>query len=365
MASIITLYNHKGGVSKTTTSFNLAHALVEHCGSRVLLVDADPQCNLTELALSPLLSELDEKTEETGELGDLPGTTLLNALRPRFNGDRPDVDVAAVDLVDVGPNGMLRLFRGDIDLNEAEDRLSQAHAQRVTDEMHQRRTYVAVHDMLRRLADTGKFDFVIVDVGPSAGALTRSFFLACDRFLVPVAPDRFNYQAIGSLTRILGRWIRDHHQIVGDFREMGLNVSAGTPVLHGLVMQRYQRYAKEPKRSFKIWMERIAERAQTELLPSLVDVSGDPGIVAPGLLKVPTVASIPDFSGLGPIMLAVGKPVWRIEKAEADFRGVVWEQTEDRLEDFRDTHYKLAQSLVDATVTAAPDADAALCLDRP
>jgi hypothetical protein len=58
-----------------------------------------------------------------------------------------------------------------------------------------------------------------------------------------------------------------------------------------------------------------------------------------------------------PIMLAVGKPVWRIEKAEADFRGVVWEQTEERLEDFRDTHYKLAQSLVNATL-AAPTANA-------
>jgi chromosome partitioning protein len=349
VSTILTLYNHKGGVSKTTTSFNLAHALVEHCGVRVLLVDADPQCNLTELALAPLLSELEDKIETTGDLGELPGTSILEALRPRFDGDRPQVDVDAIELLEITDSGDLCLFRGDVDLNEAEDRLSQAHSQRVTDDMHQRRTYVAVHDMLRRLADNHEFDFVIVDVGPSAGALTRSFFLACDRFLVPVAPDRFNYQAIGSLSRILGKWITEHRQIVSDFRAMGLNVSDGTPVLHGLVMQRYQRYAKEPKKSFKVWMERIAQRARDELLPRLVAVAGTEDVVATALATDPTVASIPDFSGLGPIMLAVGKPVWRIEKSEADFRGVVWEQAEERLNDFRETHYELAQSLVEAT----------------
>ena len=47
---IITLYNHKGGVSKTTSTFNLANLLAD-TGKRVLLVDADPQCNLTEISL--------------------------------------------------------------------------------------------------------------------------------------------------------------------------------------------------------------------------------------------------------------------------------------------------------------------------
>src|SRR5579863_3393054 len=46
MAPIISLFNHKGGVSKTTTAFNLGWALSER-GSRVLIVDGDPQCNLT------------------------------------------------------------------------------------------------------------------------------------------------------------------------------------------------------------------------------------------------------------------------------------------------------------------------------
>ncbi len=46
MTVIISFFNHKGGVSKTTTTFNLGWALAEE-GRKVLIVDGDPQCNLT------------------------------------------------------------------------------------------------------------------------------------------------------------------------------------------------------------------------------------------------------------------------------------------------------------------------------
>ena len=79
MTQIITLYNHKGGVSKTTTTYHLAYALAEHLGKKVLVVDADPQCNLTELCLSRTIDALDAK-EEAGEATSLPGTSVMDAL---------------------------------------------------------------------------------------------------------------------------------------------------------------------------------------------------------------------------------------------------------------------------------------------
>lgn len=50
MASVICLFNHKGGVSKTTTTFNLGWMLARH-NKRVMMVDCDPQCNLTGMVL--------------------------------------------------------------------------------------------------------------------------------------------------------------------------------------------------------------------------------------------------------------------------------------------------------------------------
>lgn len=50
VAKVISLFNHKGGVSKTTTVFHLGWKLAA-LGQRVLIIDADPQCNLTGLTL--------------------------------------------------------------------------------------------------------------------------------------------------------------------------------------------------------------------------------------------------------------------------------------------------------------------------
>ena len=346
MATIVSLYNHKGGVSKTTTTFNLAHALEEHLHKKVLLVDADPQCNLTELALLPIIDAVDERAEKTGGQVDLPGTTLAQALAPRLDGTRADVDVEAISLVQPDPERQIFVFRGDIALHEAEDQLSYAHSQRMTTDMHQKRNYVAIHDMLRRLADLHKFEIVLVDVGPSAGALTRSFFLSCDRFLVPVAPDRFNFQAMGSLTSILRKWIAEHAGVVADFRKLGLNVAEGKPQFRGLVMQRFQRYGGKPKPGFRIWMKAIPDRARADLIPALIEASGNRSIVFPACFKEPTAVEIPDFSSLAPIMLVVGKPVWHLTREDTGWAGTVWDERSAAMEQFRDLIFELADRIV-------------------
>lgn len=345
MTQIITLYNHKGGVSKTTTTYHLGYALAEGMGLKVLVVDADPQCNLTELCLSKIIDVLDEK-EEQGEATALPGTSVKDALWPRLEGERASVDVESIELTEFDDALPLYIFRGDIGLSEAEDRLSYAYSQRLTSDMHQKRTYVAVHDMLRRLGDLHKFDVILVDVGPSAAALTRSFFLACDSFLVPVAPDRFNYQAMGSLSQILKKWVQEHMQVIPDFQKLSLNVPTKPPVLRGIVMQRFQRHKGVAKAGFKIWIDRVRKRASEELIPALVAASGT-GAVAKHCLTEPICAEVHDFASLAPMMLSNSKPVWRLTKEDTDWQGQVWEQRSAAMEEFRQRFFAMAKLAIE------------------
>jgi cellulose biosynthesis protein BcsQ len=358
----ITLYNHKGGVSKTTTTFNLAHALAES-GKKVLIVDADPQCNLTELLMAPIINEADAQAELTGETAELPGTTILQALQPRFGGAATSVDVDAIQLVS-SPHAKyanrVKLLRGDIELSSAEDDLSQAHTQRVGAQVHFKRTYVAIHDMVQRLGAREKADVTLIDVGPSAGPITRACFLSCDAFFTPVAPDRFNVQAIGSLARILDKWMSEHAQIRDAFEKEGLPVGRGRPRFLGTIVQNYKlAKGKKEKPGFRLWMERIPDRVTTDLVPVLKKHSDK----AFDILEVVSKAGrteavrIPDFASLATCMQEVAKPIFDLSQNDTatvstdgrPYSGVVWEDAADRMKQWR----ALFQTLEVRVMTAA------------
>src|SRR5947208_17012597 len=103
-AKRITIYNHKGGVGKTTLNINIASALIE-LGKSVLLVDSDPQCNLTSYLLS------DDVVDDLLDNSEGPnGRTIWTAVQPIFN---QIGDGAIVEPVNIGK---LALLPGDIRL---------------------------------------------------------------------------------------------------------------------------------------------------------------------------------------------------------------------------------------------------------
>lgn len=314
---IVTLYNHKGGVSKTTTTFNIATYLADH-GKKVLMVDADPQCNLTEIALARTIAALDKRAEEsgTGDVGVLPGTSILDALNQRIKGDVAYIDIDKIEPCEIHKN--LDLLRGSVDLSSIEDDLAEAHVQRMSMRTNLMRTYVAIGDFLVRLADKKGYDYIFIDVGPSSGALTRAFFLACDAFFIPVAPDRFNVQAIGTLSKILSRWIREHQEVISKYNELEMPIRSGRPAFLGAIVQAFKKYAGEAKPGFKLWMGRLPIEINSSLRPVLENYSEE--LYLPSITNRNSENSIaveiPDFNQLAPLMQEVGKAVFNIDRLD-------------------------------------------------
>lgn len=351
MTQIITFYNHKGGVSKTTTTFNLAHLLSLN-GKKVMAVDADPQSNLTELMLAPLITELDEKERVTGNEFELEGTSLLQLLKPRLDGDIPEVSLESVQTIKINDN--LELLRGDVNLSSIEDSLSEAHIQRFSNKTHEKRTYVAIGDILRRYGKANEIDYILIDVGPSSGALTRSCFLACDGYFVPTAPDRFNVQAIGTLSVIIKKWMGDHQQILNDFKELDLPIQHGLPKFLGVVLQNYKIRDGKPKPTYQMWMDRIPLKVESSLFPALKKFNHAELDITSNLEGEKIVVSrIRDFEGLIPIMQEHGKPMFSINKDDTrvtndkrkPWSGVAWTQAEERMLSYKNCIQELANNL--------------------
>src|SRR5437868_6825907 len=105
----LALFNHKGGVGKTTLAVNVADAFVD-LGLRVMLIDADPQCNLTSFFIEE--SELDELL---GGSDGSDGGTIWSAIKPVVDGKGP---IKPIKPFQIKPN--LFLCAGDVLLADYE-----------------------------------------------------------------------------------------------------------------------------------------------------------------------------------------------------------------------------------------------------
>lgn len=342
MAKIISFYNNKGGVSKTTTLFNLAVLLAQR-GLRVLLADCDPQCNLTELFFASR-DDLDDPEAE------LPGTSIYQALLPRFQGDTKSIDPSTVELVSSIIYDNLFLFRGDLEFSQAEMYFSTAWTQAVTENIHEKNTYVALYRLLHGLGKEHKFDYVLCDIGPSTGAITRSVVLACDGIFIPLLPDRFCNQAVRLLGTIIREWITRHKQIKGALQPFNIKSFKGEPRFLGAIIQNFKIHsASKVKQAYLKWQERISTNIQTHLL-------GSSGIQTANDLtpSSPYIATIRDVGPLVPIAQIFGRAIFDIkqehtrEASTTDnmYYGRVWQHWQERMGEYKVEIEKIAEALI-------------------
>jgi len=169
---VIAITNYKGGVGKTTTSLNLAAAL-HGAGKSVLIVDFDPQANLTIYA----------GVKDPEELGK----TLSEVMRDYVRG-QTDPTRALREILHSLPNGL--------DLLPCNHRLVQVE-QELT-RLDGRESERVLKKILASVRDD--YDFVVIDCLPSAGMLSTNALTAADYVLVPVQAE---YLALQGLAYIL------------------------------------------------------------------------------------------------------------------------------------------------------------------
>ena len=148
-ATVIAIFNPKGGVGKTTIATSLASTLQLNNGQKVLLIDADTVTG-----------------HVTTSLGLEHVRTVADSWRDQAEGGDPE---SFIELAAAHPSGM-----SVVSLTSSPLHTDILEPQRVADAITAARPY---------------FDFIVVDLHPSYSALNQAVFVKADRILVPVTPD--------------------------------------------------------------------------------------------------------------------------------------------------------------------------------
>lgn len=345
MSKTIAMFNNKGGVSKTTTTFNLGWMLASR-GKTVIMVDADPQCNLTGMVL-----DLKEEDALANFYRDHPKQNLRDALEPAF-ASRP-VPLQAVETIEVPGRPGLHLIPGHVGL--AEDEVSLGIAQQLSESVQALRNLPgSFHKLFDLTAEKYDADYVLVDLSPGLGSINQNLVSTADYFIVPASPDVFSVMAMDSLARVLPRWTTWAKNASSLDALSTADYPFPKPHLKflGSVVQRYRLRDGSPTRAFQSYFDALDTAISQQLMPEL-EKSGlllAPGeYEAAGLEGTLRLASIPDFNTLIAESQKLRKPVFTLTKAELATRGVVWDNYEQSIDSFHDIFSKLAERVESLT----------------
>lgn len=331
----ICFFNHKGGVSKTTTTFNLGWKMAE-LGKRVLLIDGDPQCNLTGMFLGSMEEEELEKFYT-----DFPKNNIYMGLKPAIESSPRLME--PLDCVQNKYNDRLYLLPGHIGLAEYETTLNIAH------ELSRNFLSVtnipgALNYLITKTADKHQIDYVLIDMSPSVGALNKNFFCLSDYFIVPTAPDFYSAMAIDSLAKILPKWhtwTEEAYQFTQERDAAYLFPNAGNKYL-GYIIQNYRLRNNAPARSFQNWIDKINDKINEVLLKAFSNT----GMLMKGELQKRNscLGHISDFNSLIAKSQEFGKPIYAIEDEKLGV-GTVLAQNQKSREEFNRLFEKIATEI--------------------
>lgn len=347
MVKIISLFNHKGGVSKTTTTFHLGWILAE-MGKKVLIVDTDPQCNLTGVSLSLAGNDDFESFYAHKNIDN-----IKSAIASVFEG--LPVPLQSAKCYEYPLRENLFLLPGHIDFSEYD--IPMGIAQELNGSIKLATNIPgAISHLLRITAEEYGFEYILIDMSPSVSALNANLLMQSDYFIVPCSPDYYCNMAISSLTKILPSWYHTYDGIKKHvlFKDAYYKLPDTSPKFIGTIQQKYRPRNQNPARSFRQWIDRIDENVNTNLVPALREhnmLVDEPRLtsIMGGNNRSYNLANISDFNGLIAQSQKYNTPVFSLSKEQIEQVGKVLENSENSRDMFHEVFSDLAKKIITLT----------------
>ncbi|MHA6964004.1 ParA family protein [Zobellella denitrificans] len=344
MAKKIAFFNHKGGVSKTTNVFHVGWMLAE-LGHKVLLVDADPQCNLTGVILSEGSFEDFER-----HYVDNPQQNLKAGLQPVFDGALSPL-TSTQPLQVKGREG-LYLLPGHLSLSEYEITLTLAHE--LSGSVHALKNVPgAASHLLDITADAVDAEYVLIDLNPSLSSLNQNLFLSSDGFVIPNSPDYFSQMAIHSLSRVLPLWSAwlDRALQHPALSDATYKMSPKKPKYLGCIVQNFRLRSGSPTQGFQSQIDGLFSTIDQTLIPQLSNSqlaysSDHYAKVLGNEHKANCLGLIPDFNTLVTQSHAGSTPVFALSDEQLGSVGAVLSQNQAKRQEFHGLYETIASRLV-------------------
>ncbi len=341
MAKVICLFNHKGGVSKTTTTFNLGWMMATK-EKRVLLVDFDPQCNLTGMVMG--FRGVDDLA---AVYSSNPANNVKDGLAPAF--ESQPRQIVAADCFEVSGRKGLFLLPGHIGLAEYETTLG--IAQELSGSLLALRNLPgSIRFLVDQTAERYEVDYVLVDMSPSLGSLNQNIFSTSDYFLVPLHPDYFSAMALSSLAKTLPRWRTWADTAFGIDALANADYPFPKPHLTfiGAIVQKYRPRNGRASKAFQHWIDQLTEGLREKLIPELEKSKMLDSQTFRNRAHIDPwtpVLEMADFNSLIAISQEHQTPIYALSETQLGQAGAVLEQTKKSMQLFADAFSECADKV--------------------
>jgi chromosome partitioning protein len=300
---VLTFFNNKGGVGKTSLVFHLAWMFSE-MGRRVVAIDLDPQANLT----SAFLPE--ETLEELWDPQVPPrdGTTIFRCVQPLTKVG--DILRPVVQRIRPG----LDLVPGDLALAGFEDHLSSAW----TDAMGSTqanlyrpfRLLTSFWQVAQWAAQDQDAELIIADVGPNLGAINRSALVGSDHVVIPLAADLFSLQGLRNLGPMLTDWRSGWRKRLANWQLPDFPLPAGAMTAEGYILMQHMERLSRPVKAYKKWVDRIPATYRE----SVIDQARGP--LPEKEADGHCLSRLKHYRSLAPMAQEVRKPIFHLSSAD-------------------------------------------------